>query len=342
MNSLKKLNGYQQQVSLYRNLYLTDSNERIRLCDVLEWIRHGNNGLSVFIDYMRRQSPEDMKILKRRLPAVTFNGVFSKRNGASMVSYSNITAIDLDHFGSYQDVVAYKNSLIGNAEYRFVVATFISPSGLGLKILCAHDNTDPGQHYNLYKQLERKFNVPQVDHGVFDTSRLTFLSYDPDIWINPDVIPFHYEYDQSIPAPAQKKVVSCNASKASYTFEHTSSEILANGIYQNELTDKRILNFMDKNVYCRFTDVYNQGSNRQLTLISYAKKLCEYGVLYENALKKLTYFFNVKAGLSEDEITARVAYAYASNSFGSGRDEIIEEVNKAKEREALWRLEHIK
>ena len=70
---------------------------------------------------------------------------------------------------------------------------FVTPSGNGLKALVLHDNTDPARHEDLYGQLLDKFYVAnRNDASCKDLARRNYLSYDPDIWTNPNPEPYPY------------------------------------------------------------------------------------------------------------------------------------------------------
>lgn len=73
-----------------------------------------------------------------------------------------------------------------------VKCVFTTPSGHGLKAIVLHDNKDPQFHRDLYEQLLNKFDVASKDLSCKDIARRNYLSYDPDIWVNNNAIPYHY------------------------------------------------------------------------------------------------------------------------------------------------------
>ena len=66
--------------------------------------------------------------LKRKLPAVMWAGVFSKREANGLKEYSGLLVIDLDHLGTR--LTKTKEKLSSDPH---VFACFVSPSGDGLK-----------------------------------------------------------------------------------------------------------------------------------------------------------------------------------------------------------------
>lgn len=118
---------------------------------------------------------------KKLLPSVTFAGTFSKREAAAIIDYSGMIILDVD--GLNEDQIAqYKKAF--NKE-PIIHACFISPSGVGLKILVKVDCA-PEDHLKAFLQLEEYFKntyAITLDKSGKDVSRLCYVSYDPDmIW----------------------------------------------------------------------------------------------------------------------------------------------------------------
>ena len=97
--------------------------------------------------------------------------------------------MDFDKIKSYGEMEHLRNRLI---KTPCVCCVFVTPSGKGLKALVLHDNTDPAMHEDLYEQLLQKFNVASKDKSCKDLARRNYLSYDPNIWTNPNPVPYHY------------------------------------------------------------------------------------------------------------------------------------------------------
>lgn len=133
------------------------------------------------------------------LPAVCFNKVVYS-NG--IIQYSSITALDFDHIPNQN---AYTELYQRLKATPCVYSVYRTPSGKGLKALILHDNTDPSLHGNLYEQLLCMFSVPYIktDSSCKDLSRRNYLCYDPDVWSNPNPVPFHFVYDASISSSVQ-------------------------------------------------------------------------------------------------------------------------------------------
>ncbi|MDD4215384.1 MAG: BT4734/BF3469 family protein, partial [Bacteroidales bacterium] len=126
---------------------------------------------------------ENADLLKKQLPAFTASGTFkNSRKAESLVEYSQILCLDFDKIDpSRYDMAFQKISAIPQT-----IACFRSPGGNGIKALL-EVNTEPDQHEMAYKQAisyyESNTGFP-CDPKCKDITRLCFVSYDPDTYIN--------------------------------------------------------------------------------------------------------------------------------------------------------------
>lgn len=119
--------------------------------------------------------------LKANLPSVCFSGKFGEnRTDAELIEHSGYLVLDFD---SIEDTETLKHDLISN---DFVKATWVSPSGNGVKALIKI--AAPDKHKEHFQALQELF--PQVDKSGINPSRVCYESYDPDIFIKEDVKPF--------------------------------------------------------------------------------------------------------------------------------------------------------
>ena len=92
------------------------------LGDIIQMIRTGDMQLhdNEFGDYTLQQAiakirsvaPGDMQKWKARLlPAVAYNGTFRELNGAGLIEYSRVTALDFDHIATPYDMYSLENRL---------------------------------------------------------------------------------------------------------------------------------------------------------------------------------------------------------------------------------------
>ena len=257
------------------------------LCDS----QYGKYTLAQAIEHIRKQPENEKQYWKARLlPAVAYNGTFSEIDSTHLISYSNVTAMDFDHIGTQAEMTDLRNWLIRTP---CVLCVFVTPGGRGLKALILHDNTDPDRHRDLYAQLLDKFNVPGKDSTCKDMARRNYLSYDPDIWMNPNPVPFHY-----IPTVrAQGKVIQPHA--------------------ERKVSDKSIINIINS-FWKKNNPEYWKEGNRAESIFKLACLMCKWGVDESLAIGYFTGGWKSPT-MSEEEILEHVRNAYRAekNNFGT-------------------------
>ena len=126
---------------------------------------------------------EEYSKQKRYLPAFTPSGTFEGgRKMEYLKEYSRIVILDIDKIPN-----DYINNVWTKArEIVFSYAVFTSPSGTGLKIL-VRVNSSQHQHRQTFNEIKKYYEtalgVP-IDPSGKDITRLCFLSWDPDAYIN--------------------------------------------------------------------------------------------------------------------------------------------------------------
>lgn len=325
---------------LNTNFYCKIMNDKITLFGRIDWTTYGLKTISVddaiqiiqdgtmFIDDRNRSgmsgtlrditekiqalSPDaNIQAVKLQfLPAVSFNGVYS--NG--ITSYSNITALDFDHIPNQN---AYTELYQRLKATPCVYSVYRTPSGRGLKALVLHDNPDPSMHGNLYEQLLRMFSVPYIktDSSCRDLSRRNYLCYDPDVWCNPNPVPFHFVYDASIQ--------SSTMSKASYSSRQGNSSInrvkpvIAIGLP----SDASVMNLL-KSRCRRFHPEYLCEGARRDGCYWFGTQSSRAGVDYDYALEVVVDLYSsdeiqlTRGGVfSEDEAVDNFTNGYGTESY---------------------------
>lgn len=289
-------------------------------------------------DMIRKQTTEKAyKEEKHRLPMIAPSGIFDYRNDDStnLRQYSNLLVLDFDDFGSHEAAGEFKERLIQYTNPLHLYAVWFSPGNRGVKAAIVHDNTNPEHHYNLFRQVKQRLypKTDEFDKSCHNLSRTFFLSYDPEVYINPEkdtLVPYHFEYAPSIPEPAAK---SYNHGGSGGCFIHTPEEIERNTGFQRLWKDKTLINYVDRKWRKEYPDSYEDG-NRHKSILSRAKWLCLYGVLYDAALEYLVGTFG-RHGISENDIESMAVNNYNANreSFGVSRMELYDK----KERGIVYR-----
>ena len=249
---------------------------------------------------------------KDLLPVVCVNGCFKYRSDNWIEKYSSFTALDYDGFDDRESMTEAKEKL---KSYPFVYSVFETPSGKGLKAIVLHDSVNPENHWNLYLQLMEICRLPQIDDGVMDLSRCQYLSYDPDIWVNPEPVAFHFKFDNTLVKPETKndKFVAVQDDGDARLDDYTSNFLERLG--KMVLTDDAVMERLDKHWKKERPEYFEKG-NRHNSMLVIAGTLCKAGIRKDKALE---YLEDTYCEMPEKEIGSIVDYSYSHNTFGSDR-----------------------
>jgi len=130
----------------------------------------------------------------RNLPFFTI-GEFrdNERKNKSLIS-TQFAIFDYDHLG--ETLEQQWNCILNDNR---VFAAFHSPSGDGIKMICKFDQpiTDPAKYSTLYKHYASEFNIDLGTEAdkTSDCSRPCYISYDPNLFLNPDAFTLSTEVD---------------------------------------------------------------------------------------------------------------------------------------------------
>lgn len=179
-------------VTIYPKITETVTGKDIELDKVLQFIKSGR--WEEKVNTLRKEKSENgksdtYKALKKDLPYFTTSGTFSKRSEDGLIDHSGFIAVDIDNL---QDLQKIKEQV---KKDRYTYAVFTSCSGNGL---CVIVKIDPENHYESFSNIAIYYtqtHQTEIDH-LADISRPRFISYDPDLYINPDSQLFDLEYEQ--------------------------------------------------------------------------------------------------------------------------------------------------
>ena len=265
----------------------------ISIRDTFEIIK-SDNMKDMFQAIRNATDPTVQSELKDSLPKVTWNGIFKHRNSSGLIEYSGFTAIDID-LTLQQMGDLHKFKIAYSTDPR-VCGIFFTPR-FGVKVIYAHDNTDPGQHKEMYAQLvghAKKYigNHYKIDTSCSDISRVNNLSWDPDIYINPTPIPFHFDRTKVVKKDVKVKDVG--------TFQHYTSS-------SNGLNSNITLEDIDRMTCSRY-NMFGQGE-RHSGLVFFAHRCAEYGIDYHEALLWAIDKFE-QLGFENEEIIKTIKSIY--------------------------------
>lgn len=133
------------------------------------------------IEALRKLQGDDYKKQKNYLPAFTPSGTFTERKTSGIKKHSGILSIDIDGLNNPKELQAAKENICAD---KFVLSVFISPSGTGLKVFIRIDETKHAECFTaLQNYYESEYGLV-IDKACKDISRLCFVSYDKETYIN--------------------------------------------------------------------------------------------------------------------------------------------------------------
>ena len=127
-----------------------------------------------------------VKQLKESLPAVMWCGQFSNREKPAadkFQKHSGLIPADFDNLGDKLPEIGKKLEASSH-----LYALFLSPSGDGLKAIFRVPS-DASKHAGSFRAVEahvKQLTGVQIDESGKDISRLCFMSYDPELYHNPN------------------------------------------------------------------------------------------------------------------------------------------------------------
>jgi hypothetical protein len=220
--------------------------------------------------------------IKSSLIAFTMSGTFGKsRTKTNLNTYSQIIGLDFDHIPVTE--LNKLATLINECKYTF--ASFISPSGEGIKIFIKV-YTNAEHHSIAYNQVANHYKVISgydFDPKCKDITRLCFVSCDADLFLNENATIFEVE----------EQVQQLQKESKKETVQNLSSD---------DLLDKCV----------KFTEQKEQyyKGNRNNFIHLFASNSNRFGICEEDALDYCITNFD----LDEKEIKTAVNSAYKNQS----------------------------
>jgi len=203
--------------------------------DLREFLREVKNGrfraeVENIRSLIREGKEEEAQQQKKLLTSVTVCALYSGgRRDANLSEYCGIVILDLDDL-SPEEVVRLRAVIEAD---RHTYACFVSPGGLGLKVLVSvalEDGSLPVSveeikkfHREMYNRVMRYYTAltsATIDVSGKDVGRLCYVSYDPLLFFNEQADIFMAGIKESKEALPTKdaKVVSGDARNAAETF----------------------------------------------------------------------------------------------------------------------------
>jgi len=292
-------------VTIFKNF--NEVVEHKTISTILEEIKTGKYkpGIVYLRKSLAENKTEAYNKAKKSLPAFTPSGKFiGGRKLEFLADYTNCIILDIDKL-SVADLQNAKH-LANQSEFTF--ASFISPSGNGLKIL-VKINSDKANHKEAFLLVQAHYEAVlklEIDKSGKDVTRLCFYSWDENLYLNENSKTFETEVKEEI-----QKIVLPTAPKV------TKPEPIEDqyAIYNH------CIKFTEKKVQ------FVNGS-RNVFVHQLACNLNRKGVAFQEALGYILTDF----GYDEKEVTQAVKSAYG-NSHEFGKNEKFEPSKKTKKKD---------
>ena len=198
------------QVSIFKNFNEVVEDKPITA--ILDEIKTGKYRPAII--YLRRSLAENkieaFEKTKKSLPAFTPSASFSGgRKQEFIKEYSRLIILDIDKLDNEQ----LKSISEKAKQSEFTFASFISPSGIGLKIL-VQVSTDHSHHKESFLAIQSHYeNLLQIsiDKSGKDITRLCFYSFDENLYYNPNAKVFHSKDSSSVQIVNDESTISKNS-----------------------------------------------------------------------------------------------------------------------------------
>ena len=168
--------GLNPNITIFKDLLKPNSDCKIiPLNEAIDRIRSGHS--KELIDKVRSGDKKS----KTKLPAIIFQGEFSQRKAEGLKKHSGLMVLDFDKIKA-EELHEKRKNINSNVH---VVASFISPSGNGIKALVrVPDDLNKETHPQYYKAFREEFKYEYLDASGSDVARVCFESYDSDVYVN--------------------------------------------------------------------------------------------------------------------------------------------------------------
>lgn len=272
-------------VSAYKDIFDTNSSLTIHIDKALERIRTGEKSKPLVYQIRGEKNKDKRDKLKQKLVCITFSGKFSERKDECLIQHSGFMCLDFD----YKTEAQAKDRFEKMKAWPYSYAVWISPSGIGVKVLCKIKH--PEKHREHFQSIQEVFH--EVDKSGVNVSRVCYESYDPDMYINPQAEVWDRYKEDKQPEPPKN------------TFETDEGKIYLN-----------IRTWLENR-----GDAFVTGE-RNTFIFKLAGACCRFGIDMSNAEHFIESDFTTdESDFSRKEMAKAIESAYKSNGskFGSAK-----------------------
>lgn len=282
------------KISIYKNIKSVIPIKDTSVFKVLDSIQKGEYKEKI-ANIRLEKDKEKRNVLKSYLPYATFCGTFDSRSNSNLKKHSGLACMDFD------DVLELEKLREDVNKDPYTMASFLSPSGDGIKVLVRIPPVDNNETYqDYYIELINHFSkYHEIDKGTKDLARACYLSDDKDLFINLESELFTDKFCK--PLPVETKIVNIPL-----------------------VDEDEIANRLDKWFQKRWT-----SSNRNNNLHAFARQMNAFGVSKSICLNYLSRYSQSDFTQKEIEKLIDSAYRY-SNEFGIKKFEDEKKVKEIK------------
>ncbi len=168
------------KITIYKTMFGETNTYRQTDLYVFKRIKTGTS--KQLINKMRSiADEEEQQKLKKQLPAINFQGVFTSPSKAGLKEFSGLMILDFDGFESNDELLEMRGTL---EKDKFTYACFLSPRGKGLKVVVKIPTENESKYKLHFDSLCIYYKSPRFDRACSNINRLCQDSYDPDIYVN--------------------------------------------------------------------------------------------------------------------------------------------------------------
>ena len=252
---------------------------------------------------VRNTTGKNQKSIKSGLPAIMWSGTFSERNCKGFESHSGLVAVDIDHLNGIEEARLVSAKL---SQSKHVVASFVSPSGRGVKAIYDCRGYGLENHKVAFRKAcadASALTGLQTDPLNSDVCHLCFISYDPDLVMKWDTEP--------LPEPSDEENKEICKEMASDELTRQRSEVP-----RKTATESTLYGLAALRAECLTVSQTTEGE-RNTTLFKCSAKIGELvagGEIEESEAENMLVDAGLDAGLDLYE-----ASATASNGLTAGK-----------------------
>ncbi len=287
---------------------------------------------------------EKRNLIKQTLPAICFSGKFTKRNDSALSLHSGLICLDFDNFPSEKLMLEEKEII---SKDRYTYSVFVSPSGLGLKVLVKIP-AEEENHKKFFQSLQHHYGSEFFDVTCKNVSRVCYESYDPLIYINEQSSIFNQiteqEYQevvrhkdaQTIPITDENKIVEILMKWWERKYGFKSGE-RNNNVYilASAFNDFGVNQTLAEYVMSPFTSSdFSEAELRRTIKSAYSQKQNFGTKYYEDEEKVNNVKSKMRKGVSKTEIKSQLEET--SNIDDVVIDNVLRRFEEEQDEQKFW------